>query len=343
MYSAALPTLRTPRLTLRPLTEKDADAIVDGVGNYDVSRWLGRVPYPYGLSDAHEFLERVKSECLPIWAIENDDGLIGLVGLDEELGYWLARPACRKGYGFEAAHAVIDHWFSDPKSGDLVSGYYDDNHRSQRVLSALGFKEVGRSARFAKSLSQEVPGTDVVLTRADWRARMDFHIESDRLTLRPVQEADAAEFAASLTPSVARNLLRFTAGMETTDIRAMIPKMTWKGLPGFTLAIVHEGKFAGTIGCGGSPVGLGYFLSQELWGKGLMTEALQAFLPELFDRLPVNCLVADHFEDNPNSGSVLRKAGFVETGISMGRSKARVEPAPVITYALHRDNLKVPL
>lgn len=38
MSYAALPVLRTPRLTLRPLTHLDADAIVDGVGNYDVSK-----------------------------------------------------------------------------------------------------------------------------------------------------------------------------------------------------------------------------------------------------------------------------------------------------------------
>ena len=97
MSYAALPILRTPRLTLRPLEHSDADAIVDGINNFDVSRWLGTVPYPYDKSDAVEFMERVFSNRLSIWAVENSDSFIGLVGLDDELGYWFARRVWRKG------------------------------------------------------------------------------------------------------------------------------------------------------------------------------------------------------------------------------------------------------
>ena len=66
MHSAAPPTLRTPRLTLRPLTYDDCDAIAEGVGNYDVSRWLAVVPYPYSVEDARAFLERVFKQTKPI-------------------------------------------------------------------------------------------------------------------------------------------------------------------------------------------------------------------------------------------------------------------------------------
>ncbi len=58
MSRQAPPVLRTPRLTLRPLEMTDADAIVEGVGNYDVSRWLSVVPYPYTVEDALWFLEK---------------------------------------------------------------------------------------------------------------------------------------------------------------------------------------------------------------------------------------------------------------------------------------------
>ena len=118
-------------------------------------------------------------------------------------------------------------------------------------------------------------------------------------------------------------------------------RRTWRGLPNFTLAILHEGRFAGTVGFGGEPLSIGYFLDPALWGRGLMTEALSAFLPEVFDRFPVNRIVADHFEDNPASGAVLRKLGFAETGRDMVQSQGRLEPAPVITYALTRDSLRV--
>ena len=340
MSYAALPTLRTPRLTLRPLEISDAEAVVDGIGNYDVSRWLGRVPYPYGPDDFAEFLQRVTKQNLMIWAVLREDRLIGVVGLDQELGYWLARPAWGQGFGFEAAHAAVAHWFSNPRNGDLASGHYDDNHRSRRVLSALGFREVGRSLRFARSLAQEVPGTDVVLTRKAWERRQNFTTYTPRLTLRPIEERDAADFAKALVPDVARMLFRFKIGTTVEDIVPEIPRMKWRGYLGFTLMIEHEGQFAGTIGIGGNPASIGYFFDPRFWGQGLMTEALGAFCPEIFARFPISRIKADHFEDNPASGVVLRKIGFKETGRDIGTSMARVEPSPLITYALTRDNLK---
>lgn len=342
MTYAALPVLRTPRLTLRPLKVSDADAIVQGVGNYDVSRWLGRVPYPYEMSDACAFIDRVQQENLMIWAIDTDQELIGVVGLDEELGYWLARPFWRRGYGFEAASAAVAHWFSDPSAGDLVSGHYDENIRSMSVLKALGFQEVGRSQRFARSLAQEVPGTDVVLTRKRWDARRDFTLYTPRLTLRTLTENDAQAMAELLVPTVARHLMLFVAFTSASVARDIIRRSTWRGYPGFRLAICQGDTLIGSVGIGGNPVSLSYFLGTAYWGQGLMTEALSAFLPEVFERLPLNRLVADHFDDNPASGAVLSKLGFDVTGEDVGTSKARVEPHRVITYALHRDNLKVP-
>lgn len=340
MSYAALPTLRTPRLTLRPLENSDADAVVEGIGNYDVSRWLGRVPYPYAHSDYVEFFERVTSRNLMIWAIENFEGLVGVVGLDDELGYWLARSAWRKGYGFEAARAAVAHWFSDPGNGDLVSGYYDENHRSRQVLRALGFHPVGQSLRYAKSLAQDVPGTDVALNRARWQDRQDFVVKTPRLTLRPMKDRDAADFAAMTVPEVTRMLSRLKTGMTEAEVLADLPRRKWRGFLGFTTVIEFQGQFAGTIGIGAGPSSVGYFLDPKLWGQGLMSEALAAFCAEIFDRFPINRIEADHFVDNPASGAVLSKVGFVKTGTDMGTSKARVEPCALITYALQRDNLK---
>ena len=135
-------------------------------------------------------------------------------------------------------------------------------------------------------------------------------------------------------------LFRFKIGTTVEDILAEIPRMSWRGYLGFTLVIEHQGQFAGTIGIGGNPASVGYFLAPGFWGQGLMTEALAAFCPEIFARFPISRIKADHFDDNPASGAVLRKIGFKVTGRDTGTSKARVEPAPLITYALTRDNLK---
>ncbi|MEP5194134.1 MAG: GNAT family N-acetyltransferase, partial [Roseobacter sp.] len=144
MTQAALPTLRTPRLELRPLQENDADAIARGVGNYDVSKWLAVVPYPYDADDARSFLAHVAAQDKPFWAICNAHGLQGIISLDDELAYWVGRDVWGKGYGFEAAVAVVAHWFSDAENTVLNSGYFDGNMRSGALLRALGFKPTQR-------------------------------------------------------------------------------------------------------------------------------------------------------------------------------------------------------
>ena len=338
MSYAALPILRTPRLTLRPLTSLDADAVVDGIGNYDVSRWLGRVPYPYGRSDYDEFFQRVIRENLMIWGIQHNNALIGAVGLDEELGYWLARPFWGQGYGFEAAVAAVSHWFSDRRNGDLASGHYDDNHRSRRLLQALGFRSLGQSPRYARSLAQEVSGTDVVLTRADWQARQDFTLKTPRLTLRPINDSDAADFAALTMPEALRLVSDLKPQMTRPEALAEIGHLKWQGYPGFLLALERQGRMAGTLGFAEGRIN--HALLPEFRGQGLTGEALSAFLPEIFRRFPVNSIEARHFEDMPDSGAILRKLGFTETGRDIGTSLARLEPATLITYALLQGNLR---
>lgn len=340
MSYAALPTLRTPRLTLRPLTEQDADAMADGVGNFDVSKWLGVVPYPYTRGDALDFIGKVQAAGEPVWGVHDADGLVGTVSTTHELGYWIARRAWRNGYGFEAAHAAVAHWFADPAKGDLASGHFFGNERSRAVLKALGFEEVAQRTRFAKSLNQDVTSHEMTLTRAAWEARQIFVVRTPRLVLRPWTIADAPALAALVTDDVARMTGSMAAGWSVDEAQAYIAARQWRGWPGFMLAIERHGTMIGAIGCGGVPVSLMYVLGAAHWGRGFASESVEAFLRAAFQRFPINRVHADCFEDNPASINVLHKTGFVETGQRTGDSKARLEPASVITYALSRDNLR---
>ncbi len=343
MSYAALPTLRTPRLTLRPLDISDADAITAGVGNFDVSKWLSVVPYPFRREDALGFIERLDSADDRVWGICDETGLIGVGAIEDELGYWLARPAWGKGYGFEAVHAIVAHWFGDPARGPIETGFFDGNDRSGAILRALGFRETGRTERQARALSQTVMSTRVALTRADWERRQDFTLYTPHLTLRPVTLDDAAAFAALTVPEVARNLARVPANMTEEQARADLPRRMWRGYPGFTLLIEKDDRVIGWAGFGGTPLAIGYALGPDHWGRGVMTEALSAFVPALFERFPMTRIVADHFDDNPASGAILRKLGFEMTGEETGTSMARLEPCRSITYALTRDTFKVPV
>ena len=141
---------------------------------------------------------------------------------------------------------------------------------------------------------------------------------------------------------MARNLASLPKDVTEDVAKEFIAERPFTGLPGFWVMIERDGRVIGSAGIGGAPLSLGYYLEVAQRGQGVMTEALGAFLAEVFARFPARRIVADHFVDNPASGSVLKKLGFVETDRGMGTSRARVEPAPVINYALLRENLKVP-
>ncbi len=218
-----------------------------------------------------------------------------------------------------------------------------ETSRSGDLLRALGFRLAERISRYAKSFQQDVISNQMKLTRADWEARKDFTLYTPRLTLRAIGDRDAEAVAGLSTPEIARNLSDLPPNMTVEMARAGIAQRQWRGMAGFSLGIEQGGALIGWIGLGGLPISVGYALAPSHWGQGLMTEALSGFLPQAFARLPMRRLTADHFEDNPTSGAILQKFGFQAIGRQMLRSKGRVEPAPVITYALERDKLRVPV
>src|SRR5919201_1709221 len=54
---------------------------------------------------------------------------------------------------------------------------------------------------------------------------------------------------------------------------------------------------------------LGYWLGEEFWGRGIMTEAVAAFTDFCFEAFPVRRIYAEAFANNPASARVLEKAG----------------------------------
>lgn len=62
---------------------------------------------------------------------------------------------------------------------------------------------------------------------------------------------------------------------------------------------------------------LGYWLSRAQWGRGVATEAGEAVVSYGFKMLGLPYITSGYFEENPASGRVLGKLGFVETGRTM--------------------------
>ena len=143
----------TPRLTLRPVVIGDEADVVAGLNDSAVSSWLARVPFPYRAEDFRSFLENF-ARAGETFAIEDGVGFAGLVTCDGELGYWLTPRAQRQGSATEAAEAVLAAWFAGG-GGTVVSGYFEGNGPSARVLDKLGFVEKGRGPVYCRALGVE--------------------------------------------------------------------------------------------------------------------------------------------------------------------------------------------
>lgn len=162
---------RTERLEIRPLTASDEAAVVAQLDDYEVSRWLTVVPFPYTPKDFRDFLgflEACPREGLAIHAAE---GLVGVIGVSDRLGYWLGQAHHGKGYMTEAAEVVVSDHFRRG-SDELRSGYFEGNTGSARVLEKLGFQPTGQDV-LVNSVAQgaEVMLKNVILTRKGWEAR----------------------------------------------------------------------------------------------------------------------------------------------------------------------------
>ena len=59
---------------------------------------------------------------------------------------------------------------------------------------------------------------------------------------------------------------------------------------------------------------VGYWIATPYWNNGICTEALQAVVDHCFNVKGFSVLWGDYFTENPASGRVMEKCGFVDTG-----------------------------
>lgn len=159
--------LRTERLLLRPLGERDVPACAAAMQDRAVSGWLSAVPWPYREKDARWFVGECAAGRETAWAIDAGNGLCGVIGLGDELGYWIARPAWGRGFASEAARAVVDHHFATGAE-ELRSSHHAGNDRSRHVLEKLGFVETGIAPLYLKASDRTVRSHKMLLTRRAW-------------------------------------------------------------------------------------------------------------------------------------------------------------------------------
>jgi RimJ/RimL family protein N-acetyltransferase len=154
-------------------------------------------------------------------------------------------------------------------------------------------------------------------------------ILTPRLALRRLQAQDAPELARLIDdPDIARMTARIPHPYGLEDADGFIARVRRDEAKVFAIQ-PYGGPLAGVIGFqdDGAAPEMGYWLGRPFWGRGYATEAGRGLLDWAERRWGKRALRSGHFSDNPASGRVLDKLGFLYTGeVQKRASLARGEP-----------------
>jgi RimJ/RimL family protein N-acetyltransferase len=169
-----VPVLATARLVLRAPRRSDIKAIAVLANDRRIAANTARIPHPYAIEDAEQFIAAVnKREGEACFAVTLDGAPIGVCSVDlredgPELGYWLGVSYWGRGLATEAARALIDHAFGDLEHETLISGARVNNPASRRVLEKCGFQWTGVRLSRIRAINSAAPIDRFRLDRGLW-------------------------------------------------------------------------------------------------------------------------------------------------------------------------------
>lgn len=169
-------------------------------------------------------------------------------------------------------------------------------------------------------------------------------LKTQRLILRPWRETDLEDFYEYAKVDGVGQMAGWLPH-ESIEVSKKI-------LGGFiaekkTFALEYQGKVIGSLGLENYPEekfpqlsylrgrSIGYVLSKDYWGQGLMPEAVQAVIDYAFNTLGWDFLLVSHFIRNDRSRRVIEKCGFTYLRDGIHQTRYNTEE-PVREYILMR-------
>lgn len=160
--------------------------------------------------------------------------------------------------------------------------------------------------------------------------------------------SDAKELAAALSNKKVQDNLRdglpypYTEQDGTDYISAMLSADENET---FAFAITADEKVVGSIGIfrqgniHRQTAELGYYIAEEYWGKGIMTEAVKQICGYVFDMSDIIRIYAEPFAYNAASCRVLEKAGFQYEGTLRNNAVKNGEIIDMKMYSLLKTEI----
>ena len=147
------PTIKTEHLVLRPLVQSDAPRIQLLAGDWKIVEMTENIPHPYedGMAEQwidtlHPAWESRKSVTFGVCSVKQAE-LIGCCGLQismpnkrASLGYWIGVDYWNKGFGTEAASAVVAFGFEELSLHRIQAQHLAKNPASGAVMRKIGME-----------------------------------------------------------------------------------------------------------------------------------------------------------------------------------------------------------
>lgn len=216
---------------------------------------------------------------------------------DEEVPFFLAQELIP---GWLKSNGIDEAYYCPPK------GYFvaDENPEAFNIYEAS----------FPPKEKLRLPG----------QLTYDNVMESDRIILRPWRDSDAETlFKWASDPNVGPRA-GWAPHKSVEESLGIIRTVFCDATNTWAIELKETGEAIGAMGYGpscdcklpareGEPLA-GYWVAKPYWNQGICTEALRLMIEHIRKTTDIRSLISGHFTDNPASGRVMEKCGFVPTG-----------------------------
>ncbi len=149
-------------------------------------------------------------------------------------------------------------------------------------------------------------------------------LENERIILRPWRDSDAGSlFKWASDPDVGSRA-GWPPHQSVEESLEIIRTVFNDATNTWAIELKETGEAIGAMGYGPScdcdlpardsePLA-GYWVAKPYWNQGICTEALKLMIGHIRSMTGIKSLISGHFIDNPASGRVMEKCGFVPTG-----------------------------
>lgn len=144
-------------------------------------------------------------------------------------------------------------------------------------------------------------------------------LHTERLTLRPWKETDLEDFYAYASVDGVGQMAGWSPHKNREESMRILARFIRHKK---TFALEYDGKVIGSLGIEKYDEEkfpefsekrcreIGYVLSKDYWGQGLMPEAVKEVIRYLFEETELDVIFCGHFLQNVQSKRVQEKCGF---------------------------------